>query len=57
MLSWHPDYDILKGWIGKLAVLEKFWKEVFKRSSFDVVEAESNTKLEWKVPESQHPRE
>ena len=56
MLRWHPDYDSLKGWIGKLAALEKFWKQVFKRSSFDVVETESNTKLEWKFPESQHPR-
>ena len=50
MLRWHPDYDSLKGWIGKLAALEKFWKQVFKRSSFDVVEAELSMKLEWKIP-------
>ena len=55
LLSWHLDYDSLKGWIGKLAVLEKFWKQVFKRSSFDVVEVESSVTLEWMVPESQHP--
>jgi hypothetical protein len=46
---------VLKGWIGELVLLEKFWKQVFKRSSFDVVEVESNTELGWKVPESHHP--
>ena len=53
--SWHLDYYSLKGWIDKIAALGKFWKEVFKRSSFVVIEVESRTKLEWKVPESQHP--
>ena len=40
--------------MGELTVLEKFWKQVFRGNSFDVVEVESNKELEWQVSESQH---
>jgi hypothetical protein len=42
--------------MGDLAVLKTSWEQVFKGNSFKEVEVESNKGLEWKVPDSQHPR-
>ena len=48
-IRWNLDYGSLKGWIGDLDILEKFWKQLFRRNSFNVLEVESNKETEWKV--------